>query len=110
MAWKAYKKFETQQSVTEFTAEFKKEYMKAKKRRCKVSDTVLANTLLELEASKLSDTNEKFILTAVNFEKGYLSQSSSLTSTSNRLKLSVSSEFVSNNINTDEVAFKPVER
>ena len=68
MAWKAYKKFVTQQSVTEFTAEFEKEYKKANNCRCNVSDTVLANTLLE--ACKLSDTNEKFILTAVDLKIG----------------------------------------
>ena len=41
--------------------------------------------------------------------KGYMSQSSSLTSTSNRLKLSVSSDFHNKQVTTDETAFKETE-
>ena len=72
-AWTSYKKFtrlvkKKDQPVTEFVAEFEKEYKKAKNCGCMFSDTVLAFCLLE--ACKLSDTDEKFVLTAVDFIHG----------------------------------------
>ena len=72
-AWTCYKKFvrlvkKKEQSVTEFIAEFDKEYKKAKDCGCVFSDTVLAFCLIE--ACKLSNTDEKFVLTAVDFTVG----------------------------------------
>ena len=72
-AWTSYKKItrlvkKKDQPVTEFVAEFEKEYKKAKNCGCVFSDTVLAFCLLE--ACKLSDTDEKFVLTAVDFILG----------------------------------------
>ena len=72
-AWARYKKIislkkNEDQSVSEFIADFEKEYAMAKEYGCELSDTVLAFCLLE--ACKLSDTDEKFILTAVDFKKG----------------------------------------
>ena len=72
-AWEKYKKFvhlkkRPEQPITEFIAEFEKTYLKAKEGGCEFSDTVLAFNLLE--ACDLSATDEKFILTAVDFANG----------------------------------------
>ena len=72
-AWTKYKKFIAvkrgkEQPVSEFIAEFEQEYSKAKACGCEFSDTVLAFSLLE--ACKLSEIDEKFILTAVDFKTG----------------------------------------
>ena len=62
-------------------------------------------SIIFIEKEKLSITGLLNILM-----KGYMSQSSSLTSTSNRLKLSVSSDFHNKQITTDETAFKETEQ
>ena len=72
-AWSRYKKFvglkrKDDEPVTEFIAEFTKEYTKAKASGCEFSDTVLAFNLLE--SCNLSEIDEKFVLTAVDFKKG----------------------------------------
>ena len=72
-AWHKYKQFirlrkSPNQTITEFIAEFDKSYQKAKEYGNECSDTTLAFNLLE--ACDLSDTDEKFVLTAVNFKEG----------------------------------------
>ena len=72
-AWKKYKEFvrlkkEKDQPINEFIAVFDGKYMKAKESGSDFSDTVLAFNLLE--ACELTDTDEKFVLTAVDFQKG----------------------------------------
>ena len=72
-AWTRYKEFVRlrklpNQSVTEFIADFEKAYSKAKESGNECSDITLAFNLLE--ACCLSDTDEKFVLTAVNFKDG----------------------------------------
>ena len=72
-AWSKYKKFvklkkSESQPINEFIAEFERSYLKAKESGCEFSDTVLAFNLLE--ACHLSDTDEKFVLTAIDFKKG----------------------------------------
>ena len=72
-AWYKYKKFiqlkrTDQKPVNEFIADFEKAYAEAKRSGCEFSDTVLAFNLLE--ACCLSETDEKFVLTAVNFSSG----------------------------------------
>ena len=72
-ALKRYKDFtrlkkNTNQTITEFIAVFEGTYTKAKQSGCEFSDMVLAFTLLE--ACNLSDTDEKFILTRVDFIQG----------------------------------------
>ena len=72
-AWTSYKRFvrlvkSKEQQVTEFIADFEKEYKKAKECGCVFSDTVLAFCLLE--ACKLSDVDEKFVLTGIDFKVG----------------------------------------
>ena len=71
--WTKYKKFVRlkkgdEQPVNEFIAEFETAYKEAKDNGCEVSDTVLALNLLE--SCCLSETDEKFVLTAVDFKKG----------------------------------------
>jgi len=56
------------QSVTEFIAEFDKAHTRAKESGCEFSDIVLAFNLLE--SCNLSDTDEKFVLTGIDFKKG----------------------------------------
>ena len=56
------------QSTTEFIAEYDKAHTRAKSSGCEFSDTVLAFNLLE--ACQLSSTNEKFVLTAIDFKSG----------------------------------------
>ena len=72
-AWTKYKQFtwlkrSPEQPVTEYIAEFDKAHSKAKESGCEFSDIVLAFTLLE--SCQLTDTDEKFILTAVDFKVG----------------------------------------
>ena len=71
--WSKYKKFvrlkkSDNQSISEFIAEFDTVYKEAKDNGCEVSDTVLALNLLD--SCCLSDTDEKFVLTAVDFKTG----------------------------------------
>ena len=71
--WSKYKKFVrlrkgTDQPISEFVAEFERTYKEAKDNGCEVSDTVLALNLLD--ACDLSETDEKFVLTAVDFKAG----------------------------------------
>ena len=71
--WAKYKKFvrlkkREDQPITEFIAEFESAYKEAKDNGCEVSDTVLALNLLE--SCRLSDTDEKFVLTAIDFKTG----------------------------------------
>ena len=72
-AWSKYKKFihvkkDIEQPVTEFIAEFDKAHTKAKESGCEFSDIVLGFKLLE--SCNLSETDEKFVLTAVDFKEG----------------------------------------
>ena len=72
-AWAKYKRFtqltrHPNQSVTEFIAEFDKGHAKAKESGCEFSDLVLGFKLLE--SCNLSETEEKFVLTAVDFKVG----------------------------------------
>ena len=72
-AWTKYKEFirlkkDVNQSVIEFIAEFDKKHKKAKETGCEFSDIVLGFNLLE--SCDLSETDEKFVLTAVNFKTG----------------------------------------
>ena len=72
-AWTKYKQFirlkkKESQPVTEFIADFDKALMKAKESGCEFSDIVLGFNLLE--SCDLSETDEKFILTAVDFKVG----------------------------------------
>ena len=53
------------QSITEFIAEYERMYLRAKEGGSEFSDTVLAFNLLE--ACQLSDTDEKFVLTGIDF-------------------------------------------
>lgn len=71
--WTKYKKFvrlkkSADQTISEFVAEFETAYKEAKDNGCEVSDTVLALSLLD--SCDLSDTDEKFVLTAVDFKEG----------------------------------------
>ena len=72
-AWIKYKTFQrlsrkSNQDILSFISDFEKEYNLAKSAGCEYSDTILAFRLLE--ASNLSENDEKFILTAVDFEEG----------------------------------------
>ena len=72
-AWMKYKSFQKvergkNQEVLAFISDFDREYNLAKAAGCVYSDTILAFRLLE--AAKLSENDEKFILTAVDFEEG----------------------------------------
>ena len=72
-AWTKYKEFirlkkDVNQPVIEFIAEFDKKHKKAKETGCEFSDIVLGFNLLE--SCDLSETDEKFVLTAVNFKTG----------------------------------------
>ena len=62
------KKVDDQQPITEFIAEFESAYKEAKDNGCEVSDTVLALSLLD--SCNLSEIDEKFVLTDVNFKTG----------------------------------------
>ena len=72
-AWMKYKSFQKvergkNQEVLAFISDFDREYSLAKAAGCVYSDTILAFRLLE--AAKLPENDEKFILTAIDFEKG----------------------------------------
>ena len=72
-AWLKYKRFtqlkkSPDQPVTDFIADFDKAHAKAKLSGCEFSDIVLGFKLLE--ACELSETDEKFVLTAVDFKAG----------------------------------------
>ena len=72
-AWTKYKEFvrlkkNVDQPVVEFIAEFDKKHKKAKETGCEFSDIVLGFNLLE--SCNLSETDEKFVLTAVDFKTG----------------------------------------
>ena len=69
-AWTRYKNFQKvvrtgDIQVNYFIADFEKEYMLAKTAGCDYSDTLLAFRLLE--ATKLNEMDEKFVLTGVDF-------------------------------------------
>ena len=72
-AWNKYKEFirlkkGKDQSILVFIAAFEGKYIKAKESGCEFSDTALAFNLLE--ACILSDTDEKFVLTAIDPKTG----------------------------------------
>ena len=72
-AWRKYKQFRHvkknhDQPINEFIAEFDKAHAKAKESGCEFSDIVLGFSLLE--SCELSETDEKFVLTAVDFKVG----------------------------------------
>ena len=72
-AWTKYKQFvrlkkDHAQPVNEFIADFEKAYVEAREGGCEFSDIVLGFNLLE--SCNLSETDEKFILTAVDFKVG----------------------------------------
>ena len=72
-AWTKYKNFQKvlrkpKQDISGFIADFEKEYLLAKEAGCVFSDTILAFRLLE--ATNLSENDEKFVLTGVDFAKG----------------------------------------
>ena len=58
----------TRSAVNEFVAEFDKKLKKAKESGCEFSDMVLGFNLLD--SCNLSDTDEKFVLTAIDFKSG----------------------------------------
>ena len=69
--WTKYKEFvrlekADNQPINEFIADFQKTYTKAKSSGCEFSDIVLGLNLLD--ASKLSDNDEKFVLTGIDFK------------------------------------------
>ena len=69
-AWTKYKNFNKISrgdgvAVNDFIAEFEKEYLLAKSAGCEYSDIILAFRLLE--GSRLSETDEKFVLTGVDY-------------------------------------------
>lgn len=71
-AWSKYKNFQKIRRVdnapiNNFIAEFEKEYILAKTAGCVYSDTLIAFRLLE--ATVLNETDEKFVLTGVDYEE-----------------------------------------
>ena len=69
--WIKYKEFvhlkkKNGQAISEFIAEFEKTYKRAKDSGCEFSDIVLGLNLLD--SCKLSQTDEKFVLTGVDFK------------------------------------------
>ena len=74
LMWSKYKRFtrlkktDDQQPITEFVAEFESAYKEAKDNGCEVSDTVLALSLLD--SCNLTEIDEKFVLTDIDFVKG----------------------------------------
>ena len=72
-AWNKYKNFQKvarspKQDISNFISDFEKEYLLAKEAGCEYSDIILAFRLLE--ASNLSESDEKFVLTGVDFVTG----------------------------------------
>ena len=71
--WVKYKNFVrlqkgSNQNISEFIAAYETAYKEAKDNGCEVSDTVLALNLLD--SCSLTETDEKFVLTGVDFKKG----------------------------------------
>ena len=108
-AWTKYKNFKRivrgeGVSVNDFIAEFEKEYILTKSAGCEYSDIILAFRLLE--ASKLSETDEKFVLTGVDYpeakEKKNLFDQVKLS-----LKKFQGRKMVSSAEETSNVAFDP---
>ena len=71
-AWTKYKNFQKikrigNSTINDFISEFEKEYILAKSAGCEYSDTLIAFRLLE--ATVLSDMDEKFVLTGVNYDE-----------------------------------------
>jgi hypothetical protein len=71
-AWSKYKNFQKitrtdNAPINNFIAEFEKEYILAKTAGCVCSDTLIAFRLLE--ATVLTEMDEKFVLTGVNYEE-----------------------------------------
>ena len=69
--WTKYKEFVhlekiDNQPINEFIADYEKTYMKSKDSGCEFSDIVLGLNLLD--SSKLSETDEKFVLTGIDFK------------------------------------------
>jgi hypothetical protein len=69
-AWTKYKKFnkivrEDGVTVSNYIADFEKEYLLAKSAGCVYSDIILAFRLLE--SSRLTEVDEKFVLTGVDY-------------------------------------------
>ena len=76
-AWGKYKNFQKvvrseDTLVNHFIAEFEKEYMLAKTAGCEYSDTLLGFRLLE--ATKLTEMDEKFVLTVIDFSSAKTKQ------------------------------------
>ena len=76
-AWGKYKNFQKvvrseDTLVNHFIAEFEKEYMLAKTAGCEYSDTLLGFRLLE--ATKLTEMDEKFVLTGIDFSSAKTKQ------------------------------------
>ena len=72
-AWVKYKNFQRisrgpKQDISDFISDFDKEYMLAKTAGCVYSDLILAFRLLE--ASNLSESDEKFVLTGIDIASG----------------------------------------
>ena len=72
-AWTKFKNFQKllrnpKQDIPGFIADFGKEYLLVKGAGCEYSDTILAFRLLE--ATNLSESDEKFVLTGVDFVEG----------------------------------------
>ena len=72
-AWVKYKNFQKiargpKQDISDFILDFDKEYMLAKTAGCVYSDLILAFRLLE--ASNLSESDEKFVLTGIDIATG----------------------------------------
>ena len=72
-AWLKYKSFQKvsrrkNQDILNFISDFDREYNLAKTAGCVYSDTILSFRLLE--AANLSENDEKFVLTAIDFEQG----------------------------------------
>ena len=72
-AWQKYKEFirlkkNPDQPVNEFIAEFDKKHKRAQETGCEFSDMVLGFNLLE--SCSLSEIDEKFVLTNVDFKTG----------------------------------------
>ena len=71
-AWAKYKNFQRisrtdMVPINDFIAEFEKEYILAKTAGCEYNDIILGFRLLE--ATRLTDMDEKFVLTGVDYDK-----------------------------------------
>ena len=117
-AWTSYKRFvrlakRNSQPVSEFIAEFDKEYKKARECGCVFSDTVLSFFLLE--SCRLSEVDEKFVLTGIDFKVGKESANmldqvkSSLRKFQSREKMSTDPRF-ENKLKVDESLLTAVQQ